>query len=250
MSQESTGSRCEQLARQIQTFGRVIPTAEVLEKINAVTEADIRRAAARHFRAAPTLATVGPSRRCRRWQTSWRHWRRRPSRRIRARGKIRLGGNPAKEEIIADARDNGQPVLQTLLSAYSDGRGYRRRDALRLHPMILPARPVPLAEEEASEPLEASTPAPTSATGDGHDRQAELRPDPRRCTAAAAPVRTGGVLARLDACDDRGHRRGCRPASVGHAEPPAETGTRLGRAWCSPWTPPPRASPPGRRRGR
>jgi predicted Zn-dependent peptidase len=61
MSQESTGSRCEQLARQIQTFGRVIPTAEVLAKINAVTEADIRRAAVRHFRATPTLATVGPS---------------------------------------------------------------------------------------------------------------------------------------------------------------------------------------------
>jgi predicted Zn-dependent peptidase len=33
----------------------------VLAKINAVTEADIRRAAARHFRGAPTLATVGPS---------------------------------------------------------------------------------------------------------------------------------------------------------------------------------------------
>jgi predicted Zn-dependent peptidase len=61
MSQESTGSRCEQLARQIQTFNRVISTEEVLGKINAVTEADIRRAAARHFRAAPTLATVGPS---------------------------------------------------------------------------------------------------------------------------------------------------------------------------------------------
>jgi predicted Zn-dependent peptidase len=61
MSQESTGSRCEQLARQIQTFGRVIPIAEMLGKINAVTEADVRRAAARHFRAAPTLTTVGPS---------------------------------------------------------------------------------------------------------------------------------------------------------------------------------------------
>jgi predicted Zn-dependent peptidase len=61
MSQESTGSRCEQLARQIQTFGRVILTEEVLAKINAVTEADIRRAAVRHFRAPPTLATVGPS---------------------------------------------------------------------------------------------------------------------------------------------------------------------------------------------
>jgi predicted Zn-dependent peptidase len=61
MSQESTGSRCEQLARQIQTFGRVIPTEEVLGKINAVTESDVQRAAQRLFRAAPTLATVGPS---------------------------------------------------------------------------------------------------------------------------------------------------------------------------------------------
>ena len=61
MSLESTGSRCEQLARQIQTFDRVIPMEEVLAKINAVTEADIRRAAVRHFRSVPTLATVGPS---------------------------------------------------------------------------------------------------------------------------------------------------------------------------------------------
>ncbi|OYV32173.1 MAG: peptidase M16 [Rhodospirillales bacterium 20-64-7] len=61
MSQESTGSRCEQLSRQIHTFGRVISTEETLAKINAVTAADIRRSAGRHFRAHPTLATVGPS---------------------------------------------------------------------------------------------------------------------------------------------------------------------------------------------
>ena len=61
MSQESTGSRCEQLARQIQTFNRVISTEETLARIDAVTDADIRRAAARHFRATPTPATVGPS---------------------------------------------------------------------------------------------------------------------------------------------------------------------------------------------
>jgi len=61
MSQESTGSRCEQLARQMQTFGRVIPTEETLAKINAVTTADILRSAQRHFRAVPTLATVGPA---------------------------------------------------------------------------------------------------------------------------------------------------------------------------------------------
>jgi predicted Zn-dependent peptidase len=61
MSMESTGSRCEQLARQWQTFGRTIPMEESLAKINAVTEADIKRAAVRHFRSSPTLATIGPS---------------------------------------------------------------------------------------------------------------------------------------------------------------------------------------------
>ena len=36
MSLESTGSRCEQLARQMQVFGRIIPTAETIAKLNAV----------------------------------------------------------------------------------------------------------------------------------------------------------------------------------------------------------------------
>jgi len=61
MSLESTGSRCEQLARQMQVFGRVVPIAETVAKINAVTTADVCRAAARLFRGAPTLATVGPA---------------------------------------------------------------------------------------------------------------------------------------------------------------------------------------------
>ena len=61
MSLESTGSRCEQIARQVQIFGRVVPTAETVAKINAVTTADIQRAAVRHFRATPTLAAMGPA---------------------------------------------------------------------------------------------------------------------------------------------------------------------------------------------
>ncbi len=61
MSLESTGSRCEQLARQMQVFGRVIPTAETVAKINAVTIADVQRAATRIFRAMPTLAAMGPA---------------------------------------------------------------------------------------------------------------------------------------------------------------------------------------------
>jgi len=61
MSLESTGSRCEQLARQLQVYGRVVPTAETVAKLNAVMPADVQRAAARTFRAKPTLAAIGPA---------------------------------------------------------------------------------------------------------------------------------------------------------------------------------------------
>jgi predicted Zn-dependent peptidase len=61
MSLESTGSRCEQLARQIQVFGRVLSTQETVEKILAVTRDDVLHAAARHFRGKPTLAAMGPA---------------------------------------------------------------------------------------------------------------------------------------------------------------------------------------------
>jgi predicted Zn-dependent peptidase len=61
MSLESTGSRCEQLARQLQVHGRIIPIEETVAKINAVTVAAVEAAAARVFRAAPTVAAIGPT---------------------------------------------------------------------------------------------------------------------------------------------------------------------------------------------
>jgi predicted Zn-dependent peptidase len=61
MSLESTGSRCEQIARQMQVFGRVIPTEESVARLNAVDLEGIRRAASRIFRAPPTLAALGPA---------------------------------------------------------------------------------------------------------------------------------------------------------------------------------------------
>jgi len=60
MSLESTGSRCEQLARQFHVFGRVIPVQEIVAKIDAVTEQDVIRVANRVFAGAPTLAAIGP----------------------------------------------------------------------------------------------------------------------------------------------------------------------------------------------
>jgi predicted Zn-dependent peptidase len=47
------------LARQLQVFGRVIPTAETVARIEAVTIADIERAAVRLFRAAPIRPCAG-----------------------------------------------------------------------------------------------------------------------------------------------------------------------------------------------
>ncbi len=61
MSLESTGSRCEQLARQVQVFGRTIPTAETVARLDAVDVDAVRRAAARIFRGPPTLAALGPA---------------------------------------------------------------------------------------------------------------------------------------------------------------------------------------------
>ncbi len=63
MSLESTGSRCEQIARQLQVFGRIVPVEETVAKINAVTIDHVRHAASRHFRAVPTLAALGPAER-------------------------------------------------------------------------------------------------------------------------------------------------------------------------------------------
>jgi predicted Zn-dependent peptidase len=61
MSLESTGSRCEQLARQIQILGRLMPVSEMVAKIEAVTIDNVCRTASRLFRATPTLAVMGPA---------------------------------------------------------------------------------------------------------------------------------------------------------------------------------------------
>jgi predicted Zn-dependent peptidase len=61
MSLESTGSRCEQLARQIQVHGRIIPVEETKSKIAAVTVEQVQQAAAMIFRSRPTLAALGPA---------------------------------------------------------------------------------------------------------------------------------------------------------------------------------------------
>jgi len=60
MSLESTSSRCEQIAHQIHTWGRVVPLAETIARLEAVTVEDVAAAARRMFRGRPTLAAIGP----------------------------------------------------------------------------------------------------------------------------------------------------------------------------------------------
>src|SRR5690606_27115182 len=62
MSLESTGSRIEQLARQLHVHGRVIPVEETKARIAAVTVEQVQEAAALAFRGRPPLAAMGPGR--------------------------------------------------------------------------------------------------------------------------------------------------------------------------------------------
>ncbi len=60
MSLESTFARCEQLARQIVVFGRPLPIAEIVKKVEAVDAAAVMGLAGRIFSGTPTRAALGP----------------------------------------------------------------------------------------------------------------------------------------------------------------------------------------------
>jgi predicted Zn-dependent peptidase len=64
MALESSGSRAEQLARQMIVYGRPVPIDEIVGKIEAVT-VDSVKAAGRGLlsRARPAVAVVGPGQR-------------------------------------------------------------------------------------------------------------------------------------------------------------------------------------------
>ncbi|QDH13917.1 insulinase family protein [Formicincola oecophyllae] len=59
MARESTGSRCGQLARQIQVHGRPIPVEETVARIEAVTADDIIAIAQKMLSSSPVVSTVG-----------------------------------------------------------------------------------------------------------------------------------------------------------------------------------------------
>ena len=60
MSLESSGARCERIGHHLTIFGRVIPLAEIVARIDAVDEAAVCRVAGRLLASRPTVASVGP----------------------------------------------------------------------------------------------------------------------------------------------------------------------------------------------
>ena len=59
MGLEGVGSRCDHLARQIQIHGRIVPPAETVAQIEAVTLRQARAAGQAALAGGEALATVG-----------------------------------------------------------------------------------------------------------------------------------------------------------------------------------------------
>jgi predicted Zn-dependent peptidase len=57
---ESPGGRIERIARQLLAWGRVVPSNEVVAKVDAVTVEEVREAGRRLLDGRPTLAAIGP----------------------------------------------------------------------------------------------------------------------------------------------------------------------------------------------
>ncbi|MFC4350482.1 M16 family metallopeptidase [Fodinicurvata halophila] len=60
MGRERSDNRAEHLASQLLVHGRPLSAAELVAKVEAVTEQDIQRFVARMLTATPTLTTLGP----------------------------------------------------------------------------------------------------------------------------------------------------------------------------------------------
>jgi len=62
MGMERPGTRAEQIAGQLFALGKVQTAAEIVEQLNAIDAAAVKRYAARVMAGAPTIAAVGPIR--------------------------------------------------------------------------------------------------------------------------------------------------------------------------------------------
>ena len=60
MAREKPSARCEQLASQLLIYGRPIPPAQAVARIDPGTIDDLKRLARRLTQSPPTLTALGP----------------------------------------------------------------------------------------------------------------------------------------------------------------------------------------------
>ena len=56
---ESPGARAQQIARQMQIFGRPLSSEEMVARVDAISLEDVRKTGAAMLRSPPTVATIG-----------------------------------------------------------------------------------------------------------------------------------------------------------------------------------------------
>ncbi|WP_210497272.1 M16 family metallopeptidase [Microvirga antarctica] len=57
---ETPGGRIERMARQLLSWGRIVPSEEIVAKVDALTAADVHEAGRQLLRGTPTIAAIGP----------------------------------------------------------------------------------------------------------------------------------------------------------------------------------------------
>jgi predicted Zn-dependent peptidase len=60
MALESSSARADQMARHLLAYGRLVPPQEIVDRIDAITVADVARVGRRILASPPTLTTIGP----------------------------------------------------------------------------------------------------------------------------------------------------------------------------------------------
>jgi predicted Zn-dependent peptidase len=63
MAMESSSARADQMARHLLAYGRIIPAAEIIARVDAITTAEVRAMGAKMLATKPTLTAIGPVRR-------------------------------------------------------------------------------------------------------------------------------------------------------------------------------------------
>jgi predicted Zn-dependent peptidase len=62
MALESSSARADQMARHLIAYGRLIPSAEIIARVDAITVDEVRAVGRRILSSPPTLTTIGPTR--------------------------------------------------------------------------------------------------------------------------------------------------------------------------------------------